>query len=149
MSARDAPKNPWRLKSWAERARILSRVCSPLLMCLFLLVEPDLLLRIIISYLAGADEEALYTWHALLPTSQEACPIETIVEKTHSPVPVQHCSQGEPAGYSQGPCEYLVQRSGIRRSHTLQRAVRSSLDSESEKAPIPRHPNARKDPFPE
>src|SRR5216683_2820298 len=36
MSVRDAPKYPWRLKSWADLARILSRVSSPLLIYLFL-----------------------------------------------------------------------------------------------------------------
>src|SRR5207302_3785689 len=81
---------------------------------------------------------------ALLPTILEELQIGANVEKTDSPAPLLPCSQDEPIGYWQGPCGYLVQRSGIRRSHKWQKAVRSSLDSESEICPALHNPNARR-----
>src|SRR5438132_1696359 len=87
--------------------------------------------------------------HAFHPTGREACRIGAGVEKTDLSAPVRACSQDEPTGYWQGPCEYLVQRSGIRRRYRLQRGVRSALDNESETCPALHNPSARKDPFPE
>src|SRR6266849_3435659 len=116
MSVRDAPKYPWRLKSWADLANILSRVSSPLLIYLFLS-------KALAVSLIGVN-----------------------VGKSGSYFLFQDAFQGGPPECWRGPSEYSARRSGIRQNRGPQRAGRSSRDSESEICPALHNPNARKDP---